>query len=91
MLSIASPAAAPQPERVLMIIKLCADANEVIVSQKIFTNRSDIGAFCCVLTAYLYLPVGDSTLISCSSLMSRDIVACVTSNPSVFSIDASFS
>ena len=68
MQSTASPAAGPQPDNVLITIKFWADAKDVIVSLKILTNLSEIGASCLALTAYLYLPVEDNTSVSYTHL-----------------------
>lgn len=53
MQSMASQAAEPQPDKVLMTMRLLADLKDKIVSLNIFMKRSEIGVSCRVLTAYL--------------------------------------
>ena len=74
--SIASPAAGPQPDRVLTNIRFPDEEIFKIVSLKIFVNRSLMGPeLCAVGSTYLYLPELVSTLTNCKSLMSLETVA----------------
>ena len=79
--SMASAQALAQPLMVFTTTMFSALAAESIISRIRFMYRSeDKGSAVCPV-AYLYFPSGPRTLMSFSSLMSRETVAWVTLNP----------
>ena len=79
MASIAIAAACPRPGSVLMTTIFCAASISVTHSRKMLRRRVvKLSAAPAFEEVYLYLPVSEeSVLISRSSLISREMVACV--------------